>query len=591
MPAASKQLVPTWLRDSLRNRAWLFVVLAILLSVGVRVRLRDMPLERDEGEYAYAGQLILQGVPPYKDACNMKLPGTYAAYAVIMAVLGQTPSGIHVGLAVVNAATIWLMFLLGRKLLDAAAGAVAAVAYALLALSPNVLGLAGHATHFVVLPALGGILLLIRALERRPVIPSLESTGEAPELLNWRVLLGSGLMFGLAFVMKQHGVFFGLFGLLWVGWARLEAKVIGPGLDGLGSDYAPRRRAGQRVPVGWTGLLLELGVLGAGIAIPYLVTCLWLWWAGVFPAFWFWTVTYGGKYASAIPLVKASDLTSSMLRAVVGPNLVFWLLPWVGAVMMWWDDRLTVNRRFLLTALGLCSMAAMSVGFYFREHYFILVLPVVSLLIAVAVSRSGDLLARSDKLFRRKKGLEVVLALIVVVVAIIATGAVLIGNGAVWFAQAPRRAVESIYFTSLFGDTRDVAAMIQTNTPPAARIAVLGSEPQIYFYAQRRSASSHLYAYPLMETHPYAAKMQDEVIRQIETTRPEYLVYVNNQLSWLIQPNSDRRILDWWPTYWASNYALVTTVSTRQGAAEFAEQEPAAAGAGGNYVLVLKRKD
>ena len=24
-----------------------------------------MPLERDEGEYAYAGQLILQGIPPY----------------------------------------------------------------------------------------------------------------------------------------------------------------------------------------------------------------------------------------------------------------------------------------------------------------------------------------------------------------------------------------------------------------------------------------------------------------------------------------------------------------------------------------------
>jgi len=29
----------------------------------------------------------------------MKLPGTYAAYAVIMAVFGQSPSGIHLGLA------------------------------------------------------------------------------------------------------------------------------------------------------------------------------------------------------------------------------------------------------------------------------------------------------------------------------------------------------------------------------------------------------------------------------------------------------------------------------------------------------------
>ena len=36
------------------------------LVVAIRIRLLGIPLERDEGEYAYAGQLILQGVPPYK---------------------------------------------------------------------------------------------------------------------------------------------------------------------------------------------------------------------------------------------------------------------------------------------------------------------------------------------------------------------------------------------------------------------------------------------------------------------------------------------------------------------------------------------
>src|SRR5882762_9918391 len=86
----------------LRHRAWIVVGLTVLFVLAVRVRLRDMPLERDEGEYAYAGQLILQGVPPYKEAYNMKLPGTYAAYALIMAVFGRSPAGIHLGLALVN---------------------------------------------------------------------------------------------------------------------------------------------------------------------------------------------------------------------------------------------------------------------------------------------------------------------------------------------------------------------------------------------------------------------------------------------------------------------------------------------------------
>src|SRR5436305_10729732 len=111
---------------------WIILTLTILFVVTVRVRLREMPLERDEGEYAYAGQLILHGIPPYKEAYNMKLPGTYAAYAVIMALFGQTPAGIHVGLALVNAASIVLLFLIGRRLVDEMTGAIAAVSFGLL---------------------------------------------------------------------------------------------------------------------------------------------------------------------------------------------------------------------------------------------------------------------------------------------------------------------------------------------------------------------------------------------------------------------------------------------------------------------------
>src|SRR5215471_6507550 len=111
----SHALKPSWLEWARRNRAWLIVGLAILFVAAIRVRLRDMPLERDEGEYAFAGQLLLQGVPPYKEAYNMKLPGTYAAYALIMGLLGQTPTGIHLGVAAVNIASIILVFLLGRK--------------------------------------------------------------------------------------------------------------------------------------------------------------------------------------------------------------------------------------------------------------------------------------------------------------------------------------------------------------------------------------------------------------------------------------------------------------------------------------------
>jgi hypothetical protein len=561
-------------RRSFAQRAWIFVAAAILFSVAVRVRLADMPLERDEGEYAYAGQLILAGAPPYKEAFNMKLPGTYLAYAASMAVFGQTPTGIHLGLALVNAATIWLMFLLGRKLLDPAAGAVAAVTYALMSLSPDVLGLAAHATHYVVLPAVGGILVLLRALEKRSAL----------------LHLSAGLLFGLAVLMKQHGVFFGVFGGAYLIWARWATARLGTGDGGLGTRRFPRRRAsGSRRlnaedGLDWGGLFKEISFYSMGCVLPYLLTCVWLWAAGVFPEFWFWTITYGSQYASGVPLVKGADMTSAMMRTVVGPNLVFWLLPWVGAIMLWWDERLDREYRFLLTALFLFSALAISVGFYFREHYFILLLPVLSLLIAVAVSRSLQLLQGEQK------SIEVFLALGVLVVTVVAAGAVLFGNGAIWLTASPRKAVEDIYRSTIFGDARDAAALIAADTKPEARIAVIGSEPEIYFYARRRSASGHIYMYPLMELHPHAAKMQDDMIAQVEAAKPEYVVFVNNPLSWLVKAESEKKILDWWPRYWEQNYALEQTITTRQGAEEFAAKDPAAAGKSGNFLLVLKRK-
>src|SRR6202020_3665584 len=92
---------------------WLGVLIVLVLVNFIRYRLVDMPLERDEGEYAYAGQLITQGIPPYQLACNMKWPGTYFAYALGMLQFGQTAAGVHSTLMVVNSLTIIFVFMLG----------------------------------------------------------------------------------------------------------------------------------------------------------------------------------------------------------------------------------------------------------------------------------------------------------------------------------------------------------------------------------------------------------------------------------------------------------------------------------------------
>ena len=133
------------------------LVLIILLTVVIRLGLVDVPLERDEGEYAYGGQLILQGRLPYQQMHSMKLPGIYMVYACMLAMLGQTHQAIHLGLVAVNAATILLVFLLARRLYDPLAGMGAAAFFAVLSLMPSVQGISANAEHFVVLLALGGL--------------------------------------------------------------------------------------------------------------------------------------------------------------------------------------------------------------------------------------------------------------------------------------------------------------------------------------------------------------------------------------------------------------------------------------------------
>jgi hypothetical protein len=232
----------------------------------------------------------------------------------------------------------------------------------------------------------------------------------------------------------------------------------------------------------------------------------------------------------------------------------------------------------------LCSFASASVGLYFREHYFILVLPVLALLTGVAVSRGLYLL-------KHDQTIELFLAVPILGLFVIAVCAALIGHGAIWLALSPEQAIRSTYGSTLFSETVRVADYLKAHAAPVARVAVLGSEPEIYFYARRRAATGHLYMYPLMEEHPYALKLQEQVIGEIERARPEYVVYVDDEYSWLTQPSSPQKLFEWWKAYWAANLDLVQTIDFQEGLArgmdmDKPQKEPPVP----YHILILKRR-
>src|SRR3989304_6048980 len=78
----------------------LVIALAALAALGLAFRAGalDLPLDRDEGAYAYIGSKLIHGTVPYRDAFDHKPPGVYFFYA--LATLGpDTVTGIRLATA------------------------------------------------------------------------------------------------------------------------------------------------------------------------------------------------------------------------------------------------------------------------------------------------------------------------------------------------------------------------------------------------------------------------------------------------------------------------------------------------------------
>ena len=494
-----------------RHWLWWFMLAVLVLVALARLRLLDFPLERDEGEYAYAGQLILQGIPPYELAYNMKFPGTYLAYAGIMAVFGQTPAGIHLGILLLTTATALMLFWLGKKCLDETAGAAAAASYAILAASPTMLGLAGHATHFCAFFVTAGLCFMWSARQKE----------------TWFAIAAFAVCFGTAVLMKQHAVLIAAWAGLAFAWGKL---------------FSPKDSAAKKI--------LSVAFCALAMLLPLALCSLWLWHAGVFGKFKFWTFDYAREYASAIPLSYAPQTFAQGVHWALERIFLLPLLALAGGFVVWRDPRWNGARGWFL---GCCLASALAVcpDFYFRKHYFLILLPALALLTGAAVSGLQQLWAGKACAAYPAYGYALV------------AGVTMLQLSGVWFFRSLPEIIrgtspvdQGLYGADPLPEAAIVAKYIEDNSALDARVAILGSEPEIFFLAHRHSATGYIYTYPLMEPQPFASQMQREMIHDLEAAAPEFVVFADNIMSWNRHPESDPAIFNWWNAY-HTNYTLV----------------------------------
>jgi hypothetical protein len=417
--------------------------------------------------------------------------------------------GIHTGLLLINAGSAFFLYLLYKRWTNSNSKAIiASSVFAILAINPAVLGFAAHATHFVLFFSLAGLVMLYRAFS-----PS--------KLLHYTF---SGLMFGFAVLMKQPAVFFVLFGIILI--AR---------------QYFNKSFKTKDLTKYSTVFITEL-------LIPLILLVIILKIGGTFDRFWFWTIQYGMQYISIASLHQGIELFRLTFINIFSQSYLFWILAAAGLFLLAINNlrKYGVIEIILFFAFSFMSIVP---GLYFRKHYFIMLLPSVSILVVEGLFNLKNkikLKSYSDNI------------LIMAFAAIMLW--TIISNSPYYLSDSPELVVKKIYGANPFNESIPISEFIESHTNPDDRIQVLGSEPQIYFYSHRMAASGYIYMYGLMESQKFSSLMQQELINDLARINPKIIIFCHIKDSWLVQSKSDEHLQNWSNYFINKYYNLVGVV-------------------------------
>jgi 4-amino-4-deoxy-L-arabinose transferase-like glycosyltransferase len=486
------------------------VLLFALVTYILRWRLLDIPLERDEGGFAYMGYSWIKGTPLFSDYVDVKPPLVYILYGVFESIFGATSKGIHTGLFIFNLGfTITFYFYIKQKFSFGTA-MISSLVFILLSSLPNVFGFAAHATQLLLWPTIGGIWLLDYSLKQTKIF--------------W--LIPAGILLGIAFLIKQQAIGFMLFAGFYLTYIILIQEK------------------------NWKKWLVSGFILTFSAVLPYILCILWFYASGRLNNFWYWTYTWPSQFAAT---QTGNTEIFNMMYGMVTRNIEnFWYLGLVGVILSFFDKWPMENKVFavLLTLFG---FAALSVGFHYYPHYFVLLLPAISLGVGLAfhfVYSKLNLVTQNT-----------MLTYPVFTVVFFMMFYTHYKPQKDYFTKTKKEdIVRNVYGTNPFQESYVVGNKIKSMSKQGDSILVLGSEPQLLFYSQLPSISQHMHYYQLVDGGSQNDSLQTELITKVEKSKPQYLVFVRNGFSWLVKDPKNK--LFQWIDKLIPNYNLKGFVNT-----------------------------
>ncbi len=490
-----------------------YILLGIiaLLVLFIRSHYFDLPFERDEGDYSYLGQLVLDGKTPYLDFYEQKPPGLFYTYAFIMAICGSTVKGLHIGFALINLGSIVFMFLLVRDWLDDwVAGIAAAAGVGILSMTPHLMGFAVQSEHLLAFGTIAGLWGMVRGFK----------TG------HWAWFVFAGVELAWTSMIKQNGVFFVALG----------------GLLVIGHFYFKNKKFDKEF---WRGV----GAYSLGVAGTLLFVALLMMIQGAFSEFMFWIYEYPKEaYISSIPADVSRNLFNTTLNNALDGYSFWWLLGLIGMIGIWFTKLPNIVKLsgVLFFILGFLSIVP---GYRFYGHYWLHFVPAIAFCVGLFFYTAKHFLKERLNPNMLNYGL-----LGVLVVGVLYN----VSQQSDWYFNDDKETyLRTIYGGNPFPEMKEVGDFLNQKKQDGDQLVVLGSEPQLHIYTGMRSPSKHNYMAFLVSPHPKHKEWQQELIKDVETTRPRFVVYVNHGISWATYPNTDASIFNWFGTYQQENLRLI----------------------------------
>ena len=469
------------IRDLITNNIhWVILGICALFYLIARYNFLDMPLNRDEGAYAYLGKKAIMGGIPYRDFYEIKPPGLFYAYGIVGWIMGFGEVGLRMSVALINLGISGWIYLIANNLFrDKKVSIIGAAFFLLFSLNQGIYGFTAVAEHYVNLFSMGAIYFLTGPLTKK------------------RLIYG-GILIALAMTIKQTAILFFGFCLLFL-------------LVRLLSEKANAKTIIQKY------LNFGLPVLALGLATLGLMFTV-----GDWQEFMYWMVDRSTNYAGK----EREDWL--FYFNFFGGNIIRYQWPLlcfagVGVILFIINsvkEKNIVHITFFTLLLGV-SMVSVFPGMRFYPQYWILLAPVSALITAYGFNCIKHFSSNVYSVYS-------LLAFALIITAFIV-------EKDYYLTEDANIIMAETFTGNPYYETREICNYINSIKAPEDELMVLGSEPQAYLYFDKMPQTKHIYHAMITANNNKNIAFQDEALNDLVQTRPKYVIFSFIKFSWNVQ--------------------------------------------------------